>query len=77
MRIHSGVYLLMEASTPQEEGDFARIYSVRFDNSITRCLQFFYLIQVRILTKEYLLFVNSKYVLWYCRYCPGLIDLFV
>ncbi|XP_078483553.1 MAM and LDL-receptor class A domain-containing protein 1 isoform X3 [Ciona intestinalis] len=37
-----GVYLLMEASTPQVEGDMARLFSVRLDNSVPRCLQFFY-----------------------------------
>nr|XP_039270832.1 MAM and LDL-receptor class A domain-containing protein 1-like [Styela clava] len=37
-----GVYLLMEASTPQVEGDMAKLFSIRFDNSVPRCMQFFY-----------------------------------
>ena len=41
-----GVYLLLESSTPQEEGDMARLFSVRFDGSTPRCLQFFYNIHV-------------------------------
>ncbi|XP_076802493.1 MAM and LDL-receptor class A domain-containing protein 1-like [Clavelina lepadiformis] len=65
-----GVYLLMEASTPQVEGDMAKLFSVRFDSSMPRCIQFFYHMQAKtpdsIGTLEVVQYWNSdyNYVLW-------------
>jgi len=36
----------MDASTPQVPGDMAKLFSVRFDDSTPRCLQFFYFMKV-------------------------------